>query len=686
MLLRFLILLLLLGLPGVVKAIDLGPAAKSDQPIHLEADQLSYDKDSGIYRATGDVKLTQGQLEVQGQKLQWNQPANEIEVEGDVHLISPEDELFGSRARYNICTETGVVENSHFYLYEQNLHVFGESIEKLGDVDYRVKKGTFTTCDGTVPAWKFGASQLDVTLGGYARARNMIFYVKDIPLLYLPYMIYPVRTERESGFLLPAVGYSDKRGYQFSGAYYQVLGVNQDATLYLDYLSEMGIGEGLEYRYIFGNSNAGEARVYHIDVDKVDGETVDEDRYALEWKHDGMLPGGVRMVVDAEYVNEREFFKDFGDVAGEYNKDKVESTFSLNKSWGKYSLVGLLDYTKDLESDDKTTLQKLPQITFGAARQRIGESVFYYALDTEYVNFTRREGLEGERFSVRPALSASISLLDAIDIAPKVSYIERVYWNLSDGSDSENKGIAQFETKINTRLQKVYTRPFGFFGKLRHTIEPELTYRYTPDIDQEYLPDFDRYDRIEHENQIEYALVQRLTLRTDSFSGKPNYRELLYLRLSQAYDLTDAAREQRFQDLRIEMTMLPTTWSSLKTDTTLDVDSGDWTKVSIAAGIHDRQGNTFSAEYRYNPEDDIDYLTANVNISFFKPVYLNYMQRYDLSTNERLEHVIGIGYVHQCWAAGLTYTDREDDRSIMLTLSMRGIGSVFGDSGKLGGF
>ncbi len=518
MLLRFLFLLLFFFVPGMARAVDLNQASESDQPVHLEADQLSYDKDTGVYHATGDVKLTQGELEVQGESLQWNQFNSEVEIEGDVRLTSPEDELFGSRARYNLCTETGVVEDSHFYLYEQNLHVYGESIEKLGEVDYQIKKGTFTTCDGEVPAWKFGASQLDVTLGGYARARNMIFYVKDVPLLYLPYMIYPVRTERESGFLLPAVGYSDKRGYQFSGAYYQVLGVNQDATLYLDYLSEMGIGKGLEYRYIFGNSNAGEARVYQIDVDKVDGETVDENRYALEWQHDGMLPGGVRMVVDAEYVNEKEFFEDFGDVAGEYNKDKVESIFSLSKSWGKYSLVGLLDYTKDLENDYPTTLQKLPQITFGAARQRIGESIFYYALATEYVNFKRREGLEGERFAVRPSLAASISLLDAIDIAPKISYTERVYWNLSDGSDSENKGIAEFETKINTRIQRIYNRPFGFFGKLRHTVEPELVYSYTPDVDQEYLPDFDRHDRIEHENQIEYALVQRLTLRTDSFS------------------------------------------------------------------------------------------------------------------------------------------------------------------------
>ncbi|MCK4503369.1 MAG: LPS-assembly protein LptD, partial [Desulfuromonadales bacterium] len=380
--------------------------------------------------------------------------SGEIEVEGDVQLISPDEELYGRKADYNLQEGTGTVVDGRFYLREQNLHVRGKTIERRGECEFRIKKGTFTTCDGDVPSWKFGASQLDVTLGGYARARNTVFYLRDIPFLYVPYMIYPVNSGRESGLLIPQIGYSDKRGFQYSGAYYQVFGINHDATLYLDYLSVMGIGKGLEYRYIFGNNNAGEARVYHINVDEVDGVAVDDERYALEWQHDGMLPWDIRMVADVEYVNDDQYFEDFGSVAEEYNKDKVQSIFSLSKNWGKYHLVGQLKYTKDLEVDDPTTLQLLPRINFDAARQRIGESVFYYALETEYSNFWRREGLRGERLMARPILAASIQLWDVIGVAPEISYRERYYWGLSDDSDSENEGIAEFTTRVNTRVQK----------------------------------------------------------------------------------------------------------------------------------------------------------------------------------------------------------------------------------------
>lgn len=686
MLLRFFVMLMFLSWPFSALTADWDQLGNPEVPVNLEADELTYDKTSGRYRASGNVQLTQGETEIKSRILWWDQTSSEVEAEGDVQLISPEEELFGSKVYYNLRQGTGRIENGHVFLREQNLHIRGKSIERRGAFDYRVSDGTFTTCDGEVPSWKFGASRLDVTLKGYARAKNAVFYLKDIPSFYVPYMIYPVKGERESGLLFPRVGFSDRRGFQYSGAYYQVLGRNQDATFYLDYLSEMGIGKGLEYRYIFGRDNAGEARVYHIDVDKVDGVEVGEERYALEWQHDGLLPGGVRMVVDAEYVDDDAYFEDFGEVAGEYNKDKVQSIFSLSKNWGKYNLVGLLKYTKDLEIDDPTTLQLLPRVTFDAVRQRFGESVFYYAFAGEYTNFWRDEGLRGERLMLRPALSASLQLWDVIDLTPEVAYRDRYYWGLSDDSGSEQEGIVEFSTKLTTRLERIYTQPIGSVDKLRHSLEPEIVYLYTPEVDQSHLPDFDSMDRIAEVNRIEYALVQRFAARFDHPEGKPSYRELVYLRLSQNYDLTEEARQQPFQAIRGELTLLPTDWSKLEIDTTFDVDQGEWSKFAAEGRIHDQKDNSLSVEYRTDRDAEIDFGSLRLNLAYLKPFYFNYEKRYDFAANEELEDVLGIEYRQQCWSALLTYREYEQDRSIMLTFSMQGIGSVGGVGGSLGGF
>lgn len=670
---------------GLLYAADWGQVGESGVPVQLEADQVSYDREHGIYQATGDVRLQQGDFEVRSQNLQWNQLSGEIDAEGNVHLISPDEELSGSTAKYNLLLGTGTVENGNFFLRSQNLHVRGEKIERRGEFNYHIEKGFFTTCDGEVPSWKFGASQIDVTLGGYARAKNTIFYLKDIPAVYVPYMIYPAKTERESGLLIPTIGYSDKRGVQYSGAYYQVLGVNQDATLYVDYLSEMGFGKGLEYRYVFGRDTAGEARFYHIDVDQVDGVTVDEERYAIQWQHDGQLPGAVRMVADVEYVNDEEYFEDFGELAEDYNKDQVQSNFSLSKNWGKYSLVGQLKYTKDLEVDDPGTLQLLPRITFDVARKRFNESMFYYALHSEYTYFWRQEGLRGERLMVRPLIASSLQLWDVIDVAPEISYRERIYWGASDDSSNKHEGIPEFVTKINTRLQRIYHQIPGTVSKLKHSIEPEVVYRFIPEVDQGVLPNFDSYDRIAEANRFEYALVQRLTARFEADDQKVTYRELLYLRLSQNYDLTAEASAQRFGAVRAEMTLRPFSWLSLSSDTTLEVDTGDWSKIAAEAGIKDNKENELKTAYRYDRDEAIDYGTVDLSVAFLKPVYVNYQQRYDFSAQEQLEQVIALEYRQQCWSAQLAYREHDGDRSVMLSFTMSGIGSVGSIGGSLGG-
>jgi len=692
MLLRFSLLLILLTSPCLAMAIDLLGTDESQLPVELEANQLDYRKDLGLYQASGDVKVVQGNMTLSSQSLEWNQISGEFDAEGDVEIISPDKELFGSKVHYNTREGTGIINNGRFFLRGPNLHVRGETIERLGKMDYRVTRGTFTTCDGEVPAWKFGASRLDVTVYGYARARNAVFYINDIPSLYLPYIFYPATNKRKSGLLMPKIGYSDRRGYQYSGAYYQVLGVNQDATLYFDYLSEMGLGKGLEYRYIFGQSNAGEAKAYMLDVDKVDGETVDEKRYALEWQHDGFLPGGVRMVADGMYVNDDEYFKDFGEVAGEYNRTEVKSIFFLSKAWAKYSLVGRAEYTRDLESDTGTTLQKLPSIDFDASRQRIMGSNFYYALNSGYTNFWSKDGLKGNRVMARPALSASYQLTDVINVAPEVSYRQRYYWGINNGYGSAQKGVAEFTTRATTQLQRVYHQPPAVFSKLRHSVEPELIYTYIPNVDQGDTPHFDEYDRVEKKSLVEYAFTQHLTARFDHENGNPTYRDLIYLRLSQGYDLTNEySGRKRFQDFRIQTKLLPTEWLSFISDASLDVNSGKWTEATAAGKIFDKQGNSFQLLYSFDPENDVDYVEGTLGVAFLDPFYLDYQQRYDLSTSKQLEQMVGIEYRHQCWGTKLTFRDQDRDgdrdRSVMLTFTMRGIGSVGGIGGKgLGGF
>lgn len=667
--------LLLLWFPLSAAAVELFPAASG--PVELEAQQLSYDEQSGRYRATGQVSLKRGELHLRCDELWWERETGDVEAVGNVVLDGGRDRLAGRRIRYNLTAGTGLVEDGEAFLAEQSLFVSGRQIERRGDAEYRIIDGSFTTCEAENPSWKFSAKQMDVTVGGYARARHTLFYLKGLPTLYLPYLIYPAKTERESGLLMPRIGYSDRRGREFSTAYYQVISRNQDATLYLDYLSELGLGQGVEYRYIFGRDNAGEVHGYRIDA-----ESGEKNSYALAWEHQGTLPGRVRLSADTEYVSDPDFFDDFGEEADDYNKAQTVSELALSRNWGVYNLIGQLRYTENLQRDDPTTLQWLPRVSLDAVRHRVAGSPFYFALRSEYTYFWREEGSKGQRLLLRPALLAPFKLGRALDLVPQLGWTERHYWISGADTGHLQKGLYDFSTRLSSRFYRVYPSGQAAETRYRHLVEPDLTYVYVPDVDQSDLPDFDRDDRIEERHQIEYGLTQRVTGRQVASDGGIDYRDLVYLRLSQAYDLLNDNRpsRERFSPVRGQLQLNPSRFFQLTADGHYDLNQGDWLAYSGEGDLHDQKGSRLKLQYRKRladlSADEIEYGSLGLALSWLKPVYLGYRNRYEFISRKPLEQVLDVEYRHQCWSVLVTLREREDDQSVMVTFSLGGVGTV----------
>ena len=93
--------------------------------------------------------------------------------------------------------------------------------------------------------------ELDVDVKGTGIAKGPVFYVEDVPVFYFPVVPFPVKRERQTGFLLPTVGYSSLYGPKVKTGFYWAMSKDMDSTLYLDYLGDRGFKEGLEYRYAF---------------------------------------------------------------------------------------------------------------------------------------------------------------------------------------------------------------------------------------------------------------------------------------------------------------------------------------------------------------------------------------------------------------------------------------------------
>lgn len=697
-----------LAAAGAVEQLVESPAAvtspaatPAEPPVSLAADRLDYDGENKVVQASGAVTLQQGDTVLAADELLWQETTRDASAKGQVRLTEPAAELQGDSLQANLATGLGVVRGGRVFARERNFHLAGEEIERLGEATYRVTGGRFTTCDGEVPDWQFTADQVDVTLGRYASAQNVWFEVRNRPVLYLPYLLFPIKSERESGFLLPRAGYSSRKGGILSLAWYEVIDRHLDATVYLDTLSRIGVGKGLEYRYILENDNAGEALFYHVT-----GVKGNDDTFALKWRHDGRLPGGARLAADVDYVDDIEYFEDFGDTADEYNRDHTVSTIMLQRNWEKLNLTGLTEYIKNLDGDNDTTPQRLPEINLSLSSRRLGDSPFYLQAENVLTNFMRKEGVDGQRFYFHPELSAPLKPGRWLELTPKVALHGR-YYNVDGTDDGLSRGdyddeslVAEYALTASTRFSKVFSGAYGQFEKLMHSIEPQVTYTYIPEGSQEELPYFDIYDRIGPANRIEYALVNRLTGRAVDADGNPSYRELLNLRLSQFYDVAVARDDSRrdpkdFSELRVELQASPTPESFLALDARIPVyDDQRFSRIDASAGYAGRYGDSASLGYSYVREEEgaapSDYLELNLTTALLAPVYAQFQERYDFYGGQSLESLLNLEYRSKCWSLFLTLRNRPsvgdgpDNNEVMVGFALSGLGRVGGYGSTLG--
>jgi LPS-assembly protein len=214
--------------------------------------------------------------------------ADQIELFGDKDLLvasgnvvfaNQEGRLAAERVEFDLKKKTGVfyvasgtmplgaaADPRQFGTQQADVYFWGETIERLGDQKYRITRGGFTTCVQPTPRWELITGSVVLNLNDYAVAKNTVLRVKGVPVIYLPWVYYPIQDDdRATGFLLPTYGTSSLRGQAISNAFFWALGRSHDATFFHDWFTSAGQGAGVEYRYAAAAQSAGNFRFYRID-------------------------------------------------------------------------------------------------------------------------------------------------------------------------------------------------------------------------------------------------------------------------------------------------------------------------------------------------------------------------------------------------------------------------------------
>jgi len=675
---------------------------KEEGPVDIEADELIYDRDTQLYQAHGNVKVIRGNLSLKADHAQLNMATKELAAWGNVLLTEGEDVVECERLEVNLDTRLGKIYEAKLFLKDQNFHITGREIEKLGENRYRIRNGSFTTCDAKRPPWKFTAKELEVTLGGFGIAKGPVFYLEDIPLLYLPMCVFPVRPERQTGFLLPRVGYSKRYGPEMKNAFFWAISKDMDATLYFDWLGDRGHKEGLEYRYAFTQDTRGRANFYFID-----DQDLNRNRYAFFFHHEQKFPYDFYLKGDINHVSDHRYTQDFDeDLPREAKIDsrsirQLRSNLFGGKNWDQFSFLagGVVfnDLTK--ESNDET-IQKLPQINFYAHPQSLFKTPFFYDVASSYTHFWREKGVKAHRGDLFPKISYPTRLLNVIKLESSVGLRETLYRAYNDPTHQfegwRSRETVEAGMEMSTEFYRVYdgasvSKISNLYkvAKWMHTIEPTIGYQYSPRVKQRDLPIFDEVDRVPYTNQITYGITQRLVGKPEKVGTASGPYEYGKLTIFQSYSFGEPFQTDPHGGGRYFSNVVGELWwnfgpyVSAQWDAEFNSYERHFDRLNAVVSVRDQRKDVVNIGYYYT-KDSSKAINVDARVKVIDPLHLYGGTRYNILEKMIVENIFGAEYQAQCWTLGLTVEDRnrspdgtqKKEFRFQIYFNLLGIGSI----------
>ena len=674
-------------------------------------------------------------LTITGDWVRLDPAANLVKVRGHAVLDSEEEHITADLVDLDMDKQIGHLQGATIYFPKRSLYLAGQEVQKTGELTYHLEDGWVTKCapvEGHAPPWRFGWSQADITQEGFAHFSHATFQVKDVPVVYTPYVGFSTNTKRKTGLLLPELTGGSRDGAGFLAPFFVNLSPSQDITLYGGGMSERGPLAGVEYRYVQDVGSKGSLQLNALQDSLTD--TTDDDfrsdgilrttknRYWLRGKADHDFGNNINAKLDLDLVSDQDYLQEYTDgLIGfkESNKTFVEdfgrgfdaksthartNTAQLNKMWPTMTLGGEVR-----TFDDPTVVPSvshpwsLPSVNFAGSKPLLPTASLAHGplswlaatdltWDSGYVYYWREDGVGGQRADLHPVLKTPLRFLPYLETVAALGLRQTMYQAEDNDTTvtADNEGIlSRTLSDASLSSSTIFMRDFNVNGSylrtLSHMVRPGLTYSYIPATsNQDDLPSIDTsVDRISAKNLLTYELRNDFDVTgADGTSWKFGS-----VRLSQAYDIHEARRDlllagqqrQDFTDIDFESWLRPIPDLQLIYKTTWDVHDDGKNIYDVAASYATPRGDKLRVDHRYNSASSINQLNFNVRVHLIENWQAQAVVNHSMVTNETSDASLRLLYSPACWAMALQATTTpDDDYRFALLFSLEGVGNIMG--------
>ena len=634
----------------------------------------------------GNVSLKQGYRQVTADRVTADRARETATASGNVVFREPGILIRGSRIEYDSQSEEATVTNARYVIHDRRMVGAAVQLKRLGNGEIEIDDGRMTYCSPEDPEWVLHADALEIDPeSGDAQAWGAKLKVADVPVMYLPWIRFPVDSRRKTGVLFPDIGSDTRGGVDITAPIYLNLAPNYDLLYRPRYVEERGLLHQGKFRWLSD----------HIGYWELDGGwTGDDSKYEDEFP----LDNGSRWLVGAQHNGQygenwytRINFTRVSDT--EYLRDLNNSNLSAQRETALQQLARLgwindhwqitLDFEQfqSIAEDIAEDYRKLPQMTarWVGNREWAGLTPIFLS-EMSYFD-SDGERVTGQRLYSEFGLTKPMNWTAGF-LQPTIKYRSVAYELDRPFTDIENSPNARsLMASLDGGL--IFERQTSFFGQsMTQTLEPRLYYLYSQYEEQIFQPDFDtaeltfsygqlfrdtRFsgnDRLDDANQLSVGVTSRYF---DNETGE----EKLSASLGQIYyfrdreirlNAFDPVLAENTSPLAGEFSWSPNPQWQLRASALYDTNDNTFDAASAQATYFPWSGAVLSAGYtlREPPPSLLERpVTEQANVSAYAPITDHWSVfgalEYSFEGSTAVEDMVGFEYDNCCWRLRILY-------------------------------
>lgn len=551
-------------LPGAVFADEppcFEPLTAFDQEHKLAPNEIRVSSDRAEIRDDteaefeGKVDILSATSRIKANTARINRNQQQLNAIGDVSYRDAQIRVQSDDVLLNTDTGKLSMDNTEYRLAQLNGRGSAETITLSTEEGIELQDVTYSACPVGNEDWMIKASSISLQEGeAWGEATNTRFYVKGVPVFYLPYFVFPVSDERQTGLLFPIISSSTSTGISYEQPYYWNIAPNFDATIAPRIMSNRGTQLKTEFRYL-SEQHQGQLNLEYIPSDTDVRSNESEDRYFYRYVHYGKLSENWAVSADINGLSDDNYIVDLG--SDFYNRADTHLFQTLGVNYQSENL-DFSAFIRDFEiiGDSPSTYRALPELKLNYQSDPLAGVEFRLQSELAYFDNTQADAPKATRLHVAPSVVMPFRRTWGEFLA-ETSVLNTYY-------KQENIGNTGLDDEVNRTLGQVrlygalnFERDTSWFGNaVSQTLEPKVQYLFTSYEDQNNIGlydtillfndfeglfrgvEFTGLDRISDNNQITLGVTSRILDENNREQFKFSVGQIFYLDDNQVLEAT----------------------------------------------------------------------------------------------------------------------------------------------------